>query len=206
MTALPTPSFTSLQQPFTQLPRKPLPLRRAIQQPTFFFYHLWDPALLPFSRTGRLELLFYFLFPLSYLMETGAKNKRPQALPRAKESVMIPTLLMNIPPEPPSKQHKSIFVLALWFFPRVFSSFFFVLFLLLRHGQQRRKSGRHTMIEDRGGKKGKMPGGTPMDACSNFTSFSRLVRSSLSFRLPCWERRDARMQSRILLPALSLSA
>jgi hypothetical protein len=41
-------------------------------------------------------MLLFFPF-IIFPTETGAKNKRPQARPRAKESVMIPTLLMNIP-------------------------------------------------------------------------------------------------------------
>lgn len=125
----------------------------------FLLYYLWDPALLPFSRTGRLELLILFPFPLSYLMETGAKNKRPQALPRAKESVMIPTLLMNIPE--PANNTKSISVVALGFFsPASLSYFYLFLYFICysRHGRKRRKSGWHTRSRiEVERKKGKMP-------------------------------------------------
>ena len=117
------------------------------------FYH--SPEL------GGLNCLTYFLFPLSYLMETGAKNKRPQALPRAKESVMIPTLLMNIPE--PANNTKSISVVALGFFPQRVS--FFVLpvslfYLLFAAWKKAEEIGLAYTIEDRGRKerkKGKMP-------------------------------------------------
>jgi hypothetical protein len=95
---------------------------------------------LPFYRTGWLDCFLFSLFLLSYLMETGAKNKRPQALPRAKESVMIPTLLMNITRTSEQQQQSQISVVGSGFlFQRV--SFFLVSFfyLLSRHGRQRRK-------------------------------------------------------------------
>ena len=129
------------------------------------FYH--SPEL------GGLNCLSFFLFPLSYLMETGAKNKRPQALPRAKESVMIPTLLMNIPEPAKTTTQSQISVVALgFFFPPLnpseslslfFTTCFFYFICYSRHGRKRRKSGKgiqHT-IEDRGRKeqerKGKCP-------------------------------------------------
>jgi hypothetical protein len=84
---------------------------------------------LPFYRTGWLDCFLFSLFLLSYLMETGAKNKRPQALPRAKESVMIPTLLMNITRTSEQQQQSQISVVGSGFlFQRV--SFFLVSFFL----------------------------------------------------------------------------
>jgi hypothetical protein len=78
-------------------------------------------------------LLGGYVFPFfSFIIfptETGAKNKRPQARPRAKESVMIPTLLMNIPTSP-NNQTQYLFASGFGFC----ESFFFVL--LLRHGRQ----------------------------------------------------------------------
>jgi len=107
----------------------------------FPLLHLGSGAL-PFSRTEWLELLFLFPFSLSYLMETGAKNKRPQALPRAKESVMIPTLLMNLP-EPANNQ--SQYLLWLWVFPPSESLFLFLLFYLLFAAWKKAEdTGRHT--------------------------------------------------------------
>jgi hypothetical protein len=68
--------------------------------------------------TGR-QCFFPFSPFTIFPTETGAKNKRPQARPRAKESVMIPTLLMNIPTSP-KQPNNTIFVCKrLWFFLRV---------------------------------------------------------------------------------------
>jgi hypothetical protein len=111
---------------------------------------------LPFYRTGWLDCFLFSLFLLSYLMETGAKNKRPQALPRAKESVMIPTLLMNIPE--PANNTKSISVVALGFFPQRVS--FFVLpvslfYLLFAAWKKAEEIGLAYTIEDRGRKERK---------------------------------------------------
>ena len=80
------------------------------------------------------DMLLFFL--LSYFQRKPAqKTNRPQARPKAKESVMIPTLLMNIPtPTNPNKQHPNdntcLREMAL-----VFASSFLILFvvLLLRH-------------------------------------------------------------------------
>jgi hypothetical protein len=140
----------------TQLPRKPLPLRRAIQQPTAFFFTSGTRRFYHSPELGGLNCLTYFLFPLSYLMETGAKNKRPQALPRAKESVMIPTLLMNIPE--PANNTKSISVVALGFFSQRVS--FFVLpvslfYLLFAAWKKAEEIGLAYTIEDRGRKERK---------------------------------------------------
>jgi hypothetical protein len=91
------------------------------------------PGALPFYRTGWLDCFFISLFLLSYLMETGAKNTRPQALPRAKESVMIPTLLMNITRtrKQQQQQHKvNICLLWLWVFLIPASLFLFFSFIL----------------------------------------------------------------------------
>jgi len=78
---------------------------------------------------GRRFLIFlfstgrtcYFFFLLSYFQRKPAqKTNRPQARPRAKESVMIPTLLMNIPnPHQPNNNNNNPTILVcewLWSF------------------------------------------------------------------------------------------
>jgi hypothetical protein len=121
-------------------------------------------------------------------METGEKNKRPQALPRAKESVMIPTLLMNIPE--PQTTKVNICCGSGIFFPSE-SRFFFILFVIAAW-KKAEETGEHTTIEDRGGKtwkEGRMPGGTETHprCVWQLLALSRLVRSSLSFLPSCEE-------------------
>jgi hypothetical protein len=81
-----------------------------------------------FFTTGRL---CYSFFLLSYFQRKPAqKTNRPQARPLAKESVMIPTLFMNIPTPPTTTKHNICLRLAL-----VFASFLLFYFVvLLRHG------------------------------------------------------------------------
>jgi hypothetical protein len=192
----------------TQLPRTPLTLRRAIQQPTCFLYYLWDTALYHSTEPGGL---IAFLFPfilLSYLMETGAKNKRPQALPRAKESVMIPTLLMNITRTRKQQQHKvnTCLLSALGFFTSPASLFFcFFLYLICYRAAWKTAEEigqRHTVKErKKERKKGKnCPGWhragrythTGMCDVWQLLALSRLVRSSLSFFSLPLARREGR--------------
>jgi len=96
-------------------------------------------------------------------METGAKNKRPQALPRAKESVMIPTLLMNIP-EPP-KQPTSISVVALGFSRESFFSLFYFVIAAWEAAEDIHDRGPRRKARER--KKGKNAR-WHTDACSNY--------------------------------------
>lgn len=93
---------------------------------------------------GRRFLIFFFqlggyvtFFPfIIFPTETGAKNKRPQARPRAKESVMIPTLLMNIPNPPTKQQPKRQFLFASGsgFCEFSFCFFFFLFYLFFYCG------------------------------------------------------------------------
>jgi hypothetical protein len=86
---------------------------------SYFSFYLWDHGVSYFLSYWA-AMFFSLFFPfIIFPTETGAKNKRPQARPRAKESVMIPTLLMNIPTSP-KQPNNTIFVCKrLWFFLRV---------------------------------------------------------------------------------------
>jgi len=120
-----------------------------------FSFYLWDGVFsFSFFQLGG-HVTFFFPF-IIFPTETGAKNKRPQARPRAKESVMIPTLLMNIPE--PANNTKSISVVALGFFPQRVS--FFVLpvslfYLLFAAWKKAEEIGLAYTIEDRGRKERK---------------------------------------------------
>lgn len=128
--------------------------------------------LSPFSMGGYVISLFSFIiFPT----ETGAKNKRPQARPRAKESVMIPTLLMNIP-TPTTTKHNNLFANGSGF--ASFSLFFICSFTAAwkRMAAYIRLRG----IEDGGAKKQTQQMGEKSGSPATL-SFSRLVKSSPSF-------------------------
>lgn len=154
--APPTPRFTSLQQPLPNFRGRLCRSAGQFNNQLLFSFTSGTRRFYHSPELGGLNCLTYFLFPLSYLMETGAKNKRPQALPRAKESVMIPTLLMNIPE--PANNTKSISVVALGFFPQRVS--FFVLpvslfYLLFAAWKKAEEIGLAYTIEDRGRKERK---------------------------------------------------
>jgi hypothetical protein len=92
---------------------------------SYFSFYLWDHGVSYFLSYWVAALFFpFFSFYIIFPTETGAKNKRPQARPRAKESVMIPTLLMNIPTSPKQPNNTILVCKRLWFF--FASSFFFV--------------------------------------------------------------------------------
>jgi hypothetical protein len=106
---------------------------------SYFSFYLWDHGVSYFLSYWA-AMFFSLFFPfIIFPTETGAKNKRPQARPRAKESVMIPTLLMNIPTSP-KQPNNTIFVCKrLWFFLRVL----FFCFLFFYCGMEWQGGGIH---------------------------------------------------------------
>jgi hypothetical protein len=95
---------------------------------SYFSFYLWDHGVSYFLSYWVAALFFpFFSFYIIFPTETGAKNKRPQARPRAKESVMIPTLLMNIPTSPKQPNNQTtqyLFANGFGFF----CEFFFFVF------------------------------------------------------------------------------
>jgi hypothetical protein len=154
---------------------------------------------------GRRFLIFlfstgrtcYFFFPfIIFPTETGAKNKRPQARPRAKESVMIPTLLMNIPnPHQPNNNTNKPTTLVcewLWSFCEFFSYFIccsstaaWETELLVAYIRMGIEVGGKTAfawwwVHQQNTHRRRKKSGS-----GNALAFSRLVRSSPSFPLAC---------------------
>lgn len=187
----------------TQLPRTPLPLRRAIQQPTAFFLYLWDPALLPFSRTGRLELLN--LFPFSSLISHGNRRKKQTAPSTAKGKRKCDDTNSTYEHTRTRKQHKVNICCGSGFFSpaSLFFCFtcFFILFVI--RGMEE-SGGNRAGIHDRGSreerKKEREKGPSVAQADTHegvlwqLLALSRLVRSSLSF-LPRLRGRGGRQNA-----------
>lgn len=118
-----------------------LSLRRAIRH-----QHLTLSSCSPLGPLRRFLILhspvlggFVFLFSFLFIIfqrKPAQKTIRPQARPRAKESVMIPTLLMNIPNPPTKQQPKRQFLFASGsgFCEFSFCFFFFLFYLFFYCG------------------------------------------------------------------------
>jgi hypothetical protein len=150
---------------------------------SYFSFYLWDHGVSYFLSYWVAALFFpFFSFYIIFPTETGAKNKRPQARPRAKESVMIPTLLMNIPTSPKQPNNTILVCKRLWFF---FCEFFFFCFLFFYCGMEW-QGGIHRDRREEERKclgSGNWPNRRGKKSGSHTLSFSRLVKSSPSFLL-----------------------
>jgi len=186
----------------TQLPRTPLPLRRAIQQPTAFFLYLWDPALLPFSRTGRLELLIFF--PFSSLISHGNRRKKQTAPSTAKGKRKCDDTNSTYEHTRTRKQHKVNICCGSGFFSPASLFFCFTCFLILFVIRGMEESGGNWAgIHDRGSREERKKERenapawhrqTHEDVLWQLLALSRLVRSSLSF-LPRLRGRGGRQNA-----------
>jgi len=114
----------------------------------FFLYH-WDPALLPFSRTGRLELLIFF--PFSSLISHGNRRKKQTAPSTAKGKRKCDDTNSTYEHTRTRKQHKVNICCGSGFFSPASLFFCFTCFLILFVIRGMEESGGNWAgIHDRG--------------------------------------------------------
>jgi hypothetical protein len=184
---LPTPRFTSLQQPLPNFRGRLCCSAGQFNNQLFFLYYLWDPALFHSPELGGLNCFFISFFPL---ISHGNRRKKQTAPSTAKGKRKCDDTNSTYE-HTRTPNNQSQYLLWLWdFFPQRVS--FFLYFVRIAAWKKAEETGEHTTIEDRGGKtwkEGRMPGGTETHprCVWQLLALSRLVRSSLSFLPSCEE-------------------